>query len=190
MAALVGRLVRDKGAVVEAVAALLRSVPGEHDYQRDIRRAEGELSAIRAKKDRLLEMSVEGALSTAEFKQRNDGFNQQLRELSRQLDRLRTEEAQSRAAGGRLDEIGAALEELLSFRNGIDSALVTTILDHIVVKEGSTREEVHLDIYLKPGGLCGAVLDRGSASFRFTPPKNTTPNQAARTTSSPSAPSA
>ncbi len=190
MAALFDRLVRDKGAVVEAVAALLRSVPGEHDYQRDIRRAEGELSAIRAKKDRLLEMSVEGALSTAEFKQRNDGFNQQLRELSRQLDRLRAEEAQSRAAGGRLDEIGAALEELLSFRNGIDSALVTTILDHIVVKEGSTREEVHLDIYLKPGGLCGAVLDRGSASFRFTPPKNITPNQAARTTSSPSAPSA
>ncbi len=158
--------------------AVLRSVPREHDFQRDIRRVEGELSAIRAKKDRLLDMSVEGVLSTVEFKQRNDGFNQQLRELGPAAGCLKTEEAKSLlSAGGRLDEIGAALEEVLSFRNGIDSELVTTILDHIVVKEGSTREELHLDIYLKFGDLCGVIFDRANASFCFTCSRNTTPNR-------------
>ena len=47
---------------------------------------EAEIDSICAKKDRLLEMSIEGALSTAEFKQRNDAFNDQIQELERQME--------------------------------------------------------------------------------------------------------
>ena len=39
-----------------------------------------------------------------------------------------------------------------SFRNGVNSPLVTTILDKIVVKKGSTREVLRLDIFPKFGG--------------------------------------
>ena len=169
------QLAQDKSAIVDAVMKVIQAVPNEHDYRQDAGRIESELSAIYAKKDRLLEMSIEGALSTAEFKQRNDAFNQQIHELERQIEVLKAEEEKSQISVEQLGKIKAALEEELSFQNGVNSALVATILDHIVVKKGSTKEEVHLDIYLKFGDPYGVVFDRENSSFCFTRPKSTTP---------------
>ena len=182
MAQIFDQLAQDKSAIVDAVMKVIQAVPNEHDYRQDAGRIESELSAIYAKKDRLLEMSIEGALSTAEFKQRNDTFNQQIHELERQVEILRAEEEKSQISVEQLGKIKAALEAELSFQNGVNSALVTTILDHIVVKKGSTEEEVHLDIYLKFGDPYGVVFDRENSSFCFTRPKNIMPSMGSRTT--------
>ena len=82
---------------------------------------------------------------------------------------LRAEAEKDRRTAAQLEEIRAALEQELSFSNSINSALVTTILDKIVVKKGSTKEELHLDIHLKSGGPWRAVFDREKSSFRCTP---------------------
>ena len=182
MACLFGQCVRDKQAVVEAVIKLIQSVPGGHDYRQDAKRVEADLSGIQAKKDRLLEMSMEGALSTAEFKERNDGFNRQIQELERRMESLKAEEEKSRLFGKQLEKIKAVLEEALSFRNGIDSRLVAAILDHVVVRQASTRETLYLGIQLKFGSCYETIFDRKSASFRFSPSKNTTPRPEDRTT--------
>ena len=181
MAQIFDQLARDKSAIVDAVMKVIQAVPNEHDYRQDAGRIEAELSAIYAKKDRLLEMSIEGALSTAEFKQRNDAFNQQIHELEGQMEVLRAEEEKSQISVEQLGKIKAALEAELSFQNGVNSALVATILDHIVVKKGSTREEVHLDIYLKFGDPYGVVFDRENSSFCFTRPKSTIRRRGIRT---------
>ena len=188
MAQIFDQLAQDKSAIVDAVMKVIQAVPNEHDYRQDAGRIESELSAIYAKKDRLLEMSIEGALSTAEFKQRNDAFNQQIHELEGQMEVLKTEEEKSQISVEQLGKIKAALEAELSFQNGVNSALVATILDHIVVKKGSTKEEVHLDIYLKFGDPYGVVFDRENSSFCFTRPKNTTLKLPIRKTSSPLGP--
>ena len=182
MAQIFDQLAQDKSAIVDAVMKVIQAVPNEHDYRQDAGRIESELSAIYAKKDRLLEMSIEGALSTAEFKQRNDAFNQQIHELERQIEVLKAEEEKSQISVEQLGKIKAALEEELSFQNGVNSALVATILDHIVVKKGSTKEEVHLNIYLKFGDPYGVVFDRENSSFCFTRPKSTIPKAAIRRT--------
>ena len=169
MAWIFDRLVQNKQAMIDAVIAVLQAVPGGRDYSRDMRHIEADLSAIRAKKDRLLEMSIEGVISTAEFKQRNDGFNGQIKALEEKRTALRAEEEKGQRTAAQLEEIRAALERELTFQNGIHSALVTTILDHIVVKKGSTREVLRLEIYLKSGGPWEAVFDRKNSSFRFPP---------------------
>ena len=181
MAQIFDQLAQDKSAIVTAVLKIIQTVPNGHDYRQDAKRVEAEIDSIYAKKDRLLEMSIEGALSTAEFKQRNDSFNDQLHELERQMEVLKAEEEKSQISVEQLGKIKCALEEELSFQNGVNSALVTTILDHIVVKKGSTKENVRLDIYLKFGGPYGVVFDRENSSFCFTCPKNITPRPEIRT---------
>lgn len=168
MAEIFSQMIHNKQEIVDAVVKVIQSVPQEHDFQQDIRRMESELSAIHAKKDRLLDMSIEGVISTVEFKQRNDGFNQQIQALGQQLAILKAEEEKSLISTEQLNKIKATLEDDLSFQNGIRSELVTTILDHIVVKKGSTKEEFHLDIYLKFGDPCGVIFDRANSSFCFT----------------------
>ena len=169
MADIFNQLARNKQAIIDAVVTVLQSVPDEHDYAQDLRRVEEDLSAIQAKKDRLLEMSIEGIISMAEFKQRNDGFNDQVRLLEEKRTALQAEAEKGRRTATQLEEIRTVLEQELSFQNGVNSALVTTILDHIVVKKCSTKEVLHLDIHLKFGGPWGAVFDREKSSFRCTP---------------------
>ena len=110
-------------------------------------------------------MSIEGVITMAEFKQRNDGFNKQAQGLEESLTALRAEMEKEQQTTARAEDIRRVLEQELSFQNGIDSALVTTILDKIVVKKGSTREKLYLDIYLKFGSPLGIVLDREKSSF-------------------------
>ena len=167
MAQIFDQLAQNKQAIVDAVVKVIKSVPDEHDYGRDVLRIEEDLSAINAKKDRLLEMSMAEAISIEEFKRRNDGFNEQIRELEERLEHIKTEEQKSKSSVEQLDKIKTVLEQELSFANGINSELVATILDHMVVKKGSTREEVYLDIYLKFGGPYRAVFDRENSSFRI-----------------------
>ena len=188
MARIFDQLAQDKQAIVEAVVKIIRSVPNELDYQQDIRRIAEEISAIIWKKDRLLEMSIERALSTTEFKQRNERFNQQLQELERQKRSLELEKDKSKISVDQLSKIKTALEEEITFQNGINSALVTTILDHIVVKKNSTREVMHLDIHLKLGEPYEAIIDRKNSSFSFNRLKNIIPAKAIRMTWSPSVP--
>ena len=182
MAEIFSQMIHNKQEIVDAVVKVIQSVPQEHDFQQDIRRMESELSAIHAKKDRLLDMSIEGVISTVEFKQRNDGFNQQIQALGQQLAILKAEEEKSLISTEQLNKIKATLEDELSFQNGIRSELVTTILDHIVVKKGSTKEEFHLDIYLKFGDPCGVIFDRANSSFCFTCSRSTTPKTPTRRT--------
>lgn len=188
MARIFDQLAQDKQAIVEAVVKIIRSVPNELDYQQDIRRIAEEISAIIWKKDRLLEMSIERALSTTEFKQRNERFNQQLQELERQKRSLELEKDKSKISVDQLSKIKTALEEEITFQNGINFALVTTILDHIVVKKNSTREVMHLDIHLKLGEPYEAIIDRKNSSFSFNRLKNIIPAKAIRMTWSPSVP--
>ena len=169
MAGIFDHLVKNRQAVIDAIVTVLQAVPDELDYTQDIRRIEEDLSSLQAKKDRLLEMSIEGIITTTEFKQRNDGFNQQARVLEERLEALRTEMDKGRRTAAQLEEIQSVLQQELSFQNGVNSALVTTILDKIVVKKGSTKEVVYLDIYLKFGGPWGAVFDRKKTSVRFNP---------------------
>lgn len=182
MARIFDQLAQDKQAIVDAVVKVIQSVPDEHDYGRDVLRIEEDLSALNAKKDRLLEMSMAEAITIEEFKHRNDNFNEQIKTLEERLEFVKTEAQKSKRSIEQLEQIRAALEQELSFENGINSTLVTTILDHIMVKKGSTKEEVHLDVHLKFGDPYGVVFGRENSSFCFTRPKNTTPRPGTRTT--------
>lgn len=182
MARIFDQLALDKQAIVDTLVKIIQAVPQEHDYRQEVRRIEAEIDSIQAKKDRLLEMSIEGALSIAEFKQRNEGFNQQLQELEGRLELLKEEEEKSRITAEQMEKIREALEAELSFQNGVNSQLVTTILDHVVVKKGSTKEKLDLEIRLKVGDPYGVVFDRENSSLCFTRPKSTTPKMETRTT--------
>ena len=182
MARIFDQLVQDKAAIVESVMKVIQSVPNEHDYARDAQRLETELEALQAKKDRLLEMSIAEVISIEEFKRRNDGFNGQVQELENRLELLRAEEQKNLRSAEQLTEIKAAVEQALAFENEIDSALVTTILDHIVVKKESTKEDIHLDIYLKFGSPWEADFQRAKSSLLGIRLKNITPRILIRTT--------
>ena len=166
MAKIFSQLAWDKNAIADALAAVIKNAPDDRNYGRDMEKLEAEIEQLRAKKDRLLEMSVAGVISMSEFKARNDSFNEQILMIENKLGALRAEQAKS-TAGDNLEQIKAAARRELDFADGVSSELVATILDHIVVKEDSTKANIHLEIHLKFGEPRDVRFAREKSSLRF-----------------------
>ena len=171
MAQIFTEMMEDKDSIIDALLAVLQSVPKEVDYAKARLRVEEDMAVINAKKDRLLELSMADALTVAEFKSRNEAFNQQLRGLEMQMATIQLEEQRQRESALDMGKIRQALEQELSFTDGVNSKLVATILEKIVVKRESTKEEIHLDIFLKLGTKFEAIYPPTS----FSSARNTTP---------------
>ena len=95
---------------------------------------------------------------------------------------IQTEEQRQKESALDVGKIRQALEKELSFADGINSNLVATILDRVIVKKESTRNEIHLDIFLKLGTQYEAVYDPKKFSDCINRARNTTPANRIRRT--------
>lgn len=169
MAYIFNQLVPEKDKIIEFVLQIILAAFKGQTYHDRLLSLEKQADAIGGKKERLLEMSVEGALSITEFKEWNDNYNQKLRLLEEQRQELLHEEALRQVTPGKIAAIKTALEEELSFQGGVNSPLAAVLLEQAVVKKDSTKEKLHLDIHLKSGGIWTGIIDRKNLSFRFNP---------------------
>lgn len=157
-------LVRDKEKIIDSLVTVLTNIPKEVDYGKLRCQVENEMDDLERKKNRLLDLSIAGALTVEEFKERNDAFNAQILECQGKLTAIRQEEENRTSEELDIPAIRRALDEALRFTGEIDTALVATILDKVVVKKESTKDAIHLDIFLKLGSTYEAV---------YTPLKHT-----------------
>ena len=178
LAQIFAEMMKDKDAIIDSMITVMTHVPKEVDYERMLSHVEGEIAATKQKKDRLLDLHIAGAITIEEFKERNDGLNDQLKTQESQLATIRQE--QSKASSRELDvnAIRQKLEKQLSFEGEINTALVATILDKVIVKKESTKKEIHLDIYLKLGQKYEAIYSPQKISAGINPPKLVSHNTA------------
>ena len=158
------KLVRDKEKIIDSLVTVLTNIPKEVDYGKLRCQVENEMDDLERKKNRLLDLSIAGALTVEEFKERNDAFNAQILECQGKLTAIRQEEENQSSEELDIPAIRQALDEALRFTGEIDTALVATILDKVVVKKESTKDNIYLDIFLKLGSTYEAV---------YTPLKHT-----------------
>ena len=167
-------LVRDKEKIIDSLVTVLTNIPKEVDYGKLRCQVENEMDDLERKKNRLLDLSIAGALTVEEFKERNDAFNAQILECQGKLTAIRQEEENRTSEELDIPAIRRALDEALRFTGEIDTALVATILDRVVVKKESTKDDIHLDIFLKLGSTYEAVYTPLKHTAGITSLKNTT----------------
>ena len=173
-------LVRDKEKIIDSLVTVLTNIPKEVDYGKLRCQVENEMDDLERKKNRLLDLSIAGALTVEEFKERNDAFNAQILECQGKLTAIRQEEENRTSEELDIPAIRQALDQALSFTGDIDTALVATILDRVVVKKESTKDDIHLDIFLKLGSTYEAVYTPHKHTAGITSLRNTTPKPPTR----------
>lgn len=175
-------LVRDKEKIIDSLVTVLTNIPKEVEYGKLRCQVENEMDDLERKKNRLLDLSIAGALTVEEFKERNDAFNAQILECQGKLTAIRQEEENRTSEELDIPAIRQALDQALSFTGDIDTALVATILDRVVVKRESTKDDIHLDIFLKLGSTYEAVYTPHKHTPGITSLRNTTPKPPTRRT--------
>ena len=168
-------LVRDKEKIIDSLVTVLTNIPKEMDYGKLRCQVENEMEDLERKKNRLLDLSIAGALTVEEFKERNDAFNAQILACQGKLTAIRQEEENRTSEELDIPAIRQALDQALSFTGDIDTALVATILDRVVVKRESTKDDIHLDIFLKLGSTYEAVYTPHKHTAGITSLRNITP---------------
>lgn len=156
---------KDRDKIINQILMLIKSSSNQRDYGKEKEKLEEEIRGIYARKDKLLEMSIDSLITNAEFKTRNDNFNRQLELKQKGMEQLSAEQEKSRSETENLSRIKEVLTQELNFENGINSALVAAILDKIVVKNRGDRNRISLDIYLKMGEKIPVEYDRKNLSF-------------------------
>jgi len=168
MATVFSELNLDKHKYIEQVLSLIKSTPDDKKYDAEIAGLKTEIETVEVKKDKLLEMSIDGALSNQEFKARNDRFNQTIESLQEKLKQLTDEQNKSQNAMQNYVKIKKALERELGFEGTISDNLISAILDKIIVHNTGDRQKIKLEIRLKIGEMIPYEYDRKELSFRNT----------------------
>jgi hypothetical protein len=138
----------DREALISRLLSVLRRSGEESDPGREIARIERELGALHAKKERLLQLHIEGAIGLEELKSRNEGMNRQAEKLKMRRQALLAEMRSAGAFEKRVPQIREWLDRKLRFADGIDSELVAAGVERIVVKLSSRGRLVRLAITL------------------------------------------
>lgn len=163
LSALFHEIVPNKALVADTLVRILCSVPGERNYAGELGKLDAELTLLRAKKDRLLELSLAGGLPISEFRSRNDGFSQQMALVQRRQEAIRQERSQAKSDPGELRD--ALMRELES--DVLPSGLAASFVKRIVVRRDSTSKTVHLLLELICGISRDVIYTREKFSFRL-----------------------
>ena len=159
------KLVKNKKQIVRLVLDSVSSVQQKRDYSGQIAQLNTQIGQLEGKKDKLLELSIANAITIQEFKKRNNRFNEQIADMQEQMISLQKLEENSSATSVDLSAIEKALWQELSFQDTISTEVVAAILDHVVVCEGSTKQRIDLELYLRLGQTASVTFSRERFAF-------------------------
>lgn len=159
------KLIKNKKQIVRLVLDSVSSVQQKRDYSGQIAQLNTQISQLEGKKDKLLELSIANAITIQEFKKRNNRFNEQIADMQEQMISLQKLEENGSAVGVDLSAIEKALWQEISFQDTISTEVVAAILDHVVVCEGSTKQRIDLELYLRLGQTASVTFSRERFAF-------------------------
>lgn len=152
----------------EIIQLVLRSIAENErrvDYSAQIGSLKEQIGQLTARKEKLLELSMADAITLQEFKVRNNRLNEQVSDLERQIKVFQRQEGDEKLTQIDPKVLEKALWEELRFENGVHSEVTASILEKVIVCEGSSEKEIHLEIHLRLGRTVSADFLRSPFVF-------------------------
>ena len=159
------KLVKNQRQIVQLVLDSVAEAQRRRDCAGELARMQSQLRQLGDKKERLLELCTAGAVAVQEFKERNDGLNDRIAALRRQMEALHQRERETESPDVPLSRLEEALRQELDAEHGLSSEVAAAILDHAVVCQGSSRETIRLELHLRLGQTASAVFSRNKSAF-------------------------
>ena len=155
----------DREALISAALRIL-SAAGERGEA--ARGEERELKALRARRERLLELRLEGAVTPEEFRQRHEALAERISAAERAREVRREEEKENAPSGG-TEQLREELERELSFEKSVHTEVAAALLERVTILPDSAGRELHLSLRFRGGKTAELRFRREKASLCFLP---------------------
>ncbi len=150
------------------IALALRILSAAAETGEAARAEERELKALHARRERLLELRLEGALTPEEFRRRHEALAERLSAAEQAREARRAEEKESAPSGG-TERLRKELERELSFEKNVHTDVAAALLERVTILPDSAGRELHLSLRVRGGKTAELRCRREKASLCFLP---------------------
>jgi len=141
----------DKDKIISGLMQIYSSINSK-DYSKDIKKLELEIEKKRTKKDVLLELISDKLIDKAEFAERNDVLNEEIKRLYAEISEYKNEMNTSLANSENLAALKKALDMEFKNEDNFNAEISSVLLDRIVVhKINHDKTNLRLEIFLNIG---------------------------------------
>lgn len=144
---LISKLQIDINDVVDILMNYYKHLEIDTGIDEEISLKEKEINNLYAKKDKLLELSLQGSLSNTEFYERNNSFNEKIKVLDSELNKLKSNKMKLNGTSNKTKELAQTLKEKVNSKFIMDK-IISLLLDHIVVSRiDKDKNNMKLNIF-------------------------------------------
>lgn len=137
----------DKTDILRRLMEIYRSIGSGGGTEEAIARCRADMESISKRKDKLLDLSVEGHISDEEFTRRNERFNGEIDRLRLRLEELEEEKRKDPARPA--EALRRAAAEELTFAGGFSAGVIDALLDRVEVRRQEEKNQVLISVYLR-----------------------------------------
>lgn len=141
-----------KADVIHELIELYTTIGSGGKTDEGIARCKTGIDEILRRKDKLLDLSIDGRISDDEFTLRNDRFNTEIKKLRYRLQELEAEKLRNRDMMQSIEVLRQAIEKELDFANGFSVGVIDALLDHVEVFGTDEKNQIKVQVYLKAIG--------------------------------------
>lgn len=145
---LISKLQIDSKDIIDTLMNYYKHLEVDNEIDEEIKSLEKEINSLYVKKDKILELSIQGGLSNEEFYERNNLFNDKINTLNKELNRLKVDKDKVKSTTDKTKELENILKSKVNSKSTI-TKIISLLLDHIVVsKIGNNKNTMELNIFL------------------------------------------
>lgn len=145
---LISKLQIDSNEVIDTLMNYYKHLEIDTGIDKEINIREKEINNLYAKKDKLLELSLQGSLSNTEFYERNNLFNEKIKVLDNELNKLKSQKGELKGTTDKTQELAEILKQKVNSKSTIDK-IISSLLERIVVsKICNDKNNMELNIFL------------------------------------------
>jgi DNA invertase Pin-like site-specific DNA recombinase len=152
------RVFADRAEVIDGLAALYAQTRTDRNHEAACAALRTRERALRARRDKLLELYVEGVITKPEFAERNGEAGAQLAALTARAAALEAESRAEAGEAGQIETLRRALET--EWADAAQNGLGACLLERAVVRKAEAPNAARLELRLKTGQTWLAALDR------------------------------
>ena len=138
-----------KAEIVHELIQVYSSIESGAEIEKSVTKCKMDMDDILRRKDKLLDLSIDGRITDQEFSARNNRFNEELEKLQQQLQELEAERLKNKDMMQSIDMLRQVITKELNFVNGFSEGVIDTLLDHIEVNGTDKKNEISAKVYLK-----------------------------------------
>ena len=145
---LISKLQIDSKVIIDTLISYYKHLEIDTGIDEEISSREKEINNLYIKKDKILELSIQGSLSNEEFYERNSQFNDKINALTKELNQFKLDKDKLKTTTDKTKELEDILKSKVNSKSTI-TKIINYLLDHIVVsKISNNKNNMELNIFL------------------------------------------